>query len=925
MIVVRALGPLDVWHDERGSLATVLAQPRRAALLAFLVVEGETGFVRRDTLLALFWPESDEKRARAALRQALAFLRRALGEEAIRSRGDDEVGVDAAHVSSDVAAFRLALADTRDAEALALYRGDFLGGLAVDDAPEFERWCARQRDALAREAAACAMRLAAIAADGANWPPAIALAQRATALDPFNESMHRRLLAWLDAAGDRAGALHAHGEFCARLAEALDTTPSPETTALVHAIRERRIPLAETVAGRAPGTVVERPREPGREQEREQGHEQERRAEREADDDGGRDAGRERQGPAERAAPGATPSHSPTMWSGRMAGGRRALAAVAAAGALLLAIWLATTRSPATSSDAARTLPPDGRLDRRRIVVVPLAEGAAATAGGRVAGDTIDGSLGSMAADWITEGISRIEGVEVVPASAVLATQRSLLTTDPRAQGDEAPGAAPWQALARDVGAGVVVRGTIYRDGATVHLHAQVVDAADGRILRPVERVSVPADSVIQGIDRLRARVLAALAPLADTVTHLRRAIAPPSYEAYRSYVRGLEAFVSGDTEGALALFRASAGADPNYLMPRIAATIALLNLDDPVGADRLLTPLLAERDRLGPLEQATLDMVRGLISGNLQLTYDAVVRQARIAPGTIGEYMVAETARRMNRPAEAVEVLRRLGPERGELRGWRPYWRELTFALHLLGRHDEELVAAREARRRYPADAAMAGYEVRALAARGLGAALAAALDSADGAAPPPETRAMLRLAAITEWRAHGHAGGEALLASVSAWFDSLPPEGRRTPSLRRQEARVRLMEGRAGAARDVLAPLLHRTDGGDPPTIPTLGLAGVAAAAAGDSIAARALMARIAQRASEMPAAARGAAWGEAPYWRAAVAAQLADSLGALSLLREARREGLGVDPSVHAEPAFAALRRWPPFAALLQPAER
>jgi hypothetical protein len=104
--------------------------------------------------------------------------------------------------------------------------------------------------------------------------------------------------------------------------------------------------------------------------------------------------------------------------------------------------------------------------------------------------------------------------------------------------------------------------------------------------------------------------------------------------------------------------------------------------------------------------------------------------------------------------------------------------------------------------------------------------------------------------------------------------------------------------------------------------PGLATLGLAGSAAAAIGDTTAARRFMALIDARHRAMSPAARGLSWGEASYWRAIVAARMADSAGALAQLRAARREGLGIDPTVHAEPAFAALRQWPPFAALITP---
>jgi hypothetical protein len=79
----------------------------------------------------------------------------------------------------------------------------------------------------------------------------------------------------------------------------------------------------------------------------------------------------------------------------------------------------------------------------------------------------------------------------------------------------------------------------------------------------------------------------------------------------------------------------------------------------------------VASRERLGPLERGTLDMVLGMLRGDYGAAYVGMREAARIAPGTINEYMVGELARRMNRPSEAVAVLEGMGAERGELRGW--------------------------------------------------------------------------------------------------------------------------------------------------------------------------------------------------------------------------------------------------------------
>ena len=73
---------------------------REQALLYYLAAEG--GLHPREKLAALFWPESGEARSRAALRNALYGLRRALREGAeegasyLRAGRDSAVGLDLA-------------------------------------------------------------------------------------------------------------------------------------------------------------------------------------------------------------------------------------------------------------------------------------------------------------------------------------------------------------------------------------------------------------------------------------------------------------------------------------------------------------------------------------------------------------------------------------------------------------------------------------------------------------------------------------------------------------------------------------------------------------------------------------------------------------------------------------------------------------
>ena len=141
MIELRTLGGMDVRSSGDESSLPLSVQPKRLALLVYLALDDATGFRRRDSAVAYFWPELDTPHARGALRQALHSLRRLLGDEAIVVRGEEEIGVRRDAVRCDAVSFRECTEAGRHDEALTLYRGDFLDGFfAADVAPEFEQW-----------------------------------------------------------------------------------------------------------------------------------------------------------------------------------------------------------------------------------------------------------------------------------------------------------------------------------------------------------------------------------------------------------------------------------------------------------------------------------------------------------------------------------------------------------------------------------------------------------------------------------------------------------------------------------------------------------------------------------------------------------------------------------------------------------------
>ena len=237
-IEFRTLGSLDLTGEDGNRLLSVISQPKRVALLAYLAVGGG-GFKRRDTLIGVFWPELDQDRARHALRQATYVLRGALGPEVIVSRGDDELGVAEEKLWCDAIAFEAAAAAGSSERALSLYAGELLPGFFVSGTGTFDAWLEGERDRLRRQAAEEAWSLAAEGEAAGNVVGASHWARRAVDLSPFDEAALCRLLELLDRAGDRAGAIQVFDHFARRLKSEYQTEPAPETVALMTQIRSR--------------------------------------------------------------------------------------------------------------------------------------------------------------------------------------------------------------------------------------------------------------------------------------------------------------------------------------------------------------------------------------------------------------------------------------------------------------------------------------------------------------------------------------------------------------------------------------------------------------------------------------------------------------------------------------------------------------
>ena len=508
LIQLHTLGALNLQKDGV-EVRSVLSQPKRLALLVFLATARPRGFHSRDTLLGLCWPESDDAAARNALRQALHYLRRSLGEEAITSRSDRDVGVDPAVVWCDAAAFDSAIEEKRYRDALELYQGDFLPGFFLEEAPEIERWLDEERTRRRNAAVDAAWAAAKSEEQSGHLRAAAVWARKAVGLKPYDEDAVRRLITLLDRAGERAAAIEAFEDFERRLLTEFSITPSRETIQQIDAIRK---PQAE----HPPALIAPRP-EPKQ----------------------------------LRAAPAALPAPTPAP---EPAPARRAVPArlvavpyirrwqrwlVAAAVVAVIAggAWFATSRRPAASIDPEAA---------RAIAVLPFEN---------MSGDAENEYFSDGLTEEILNALTQVDGLRVASRTSSFAFKDK--KTDIREIG-------------RQLGVTTVLEGSVRRSGDRVKITAQLINVQDGYHVwsKSYDREITQIFELQEEIAHAITDALALQFSAEEHERHVRRAT--KDAEAYDMYLRGKYLITIASQEQnlkAIELFGQATARDPRFAL----------------------------------------------------------------------------------------------------------------------------------------------------------------------------------------------------------------------------------------------------------------------------------------------------------------------------------------------------------------------
>ena len=520
-------------------------------------------------------------------------------------------------------------------------------------------------------------------------------------------------------------------------------------------------------------------------------------------------------------------------------------------------------------------------------------------------GDPSLDSLGLMTCDWITQGLSQTGEIEVVPTSSVLDAERNL-----RESGIVEQGATSLQALAEATRAGIVVSGAYYLQGDVLQFNADITDVATGDLLHAIEPVSGERNAAMEVVGRLREKILGAMAIADSSLAKLSR---PPNFDAYREFLAGFEIFGS-DYPEAIRHFERALELDPEFMIPRLYIAIAYGNRGQHAEADAVLRIIEKNRERLGRFERYLVDWYRASLDGrNLEAL--RVLREAeRIAPESpMVNYLIGLEALGVNRPGETVATFaRHYDPPTGHrvISVWRVGI--LTEALHMLGRHEEEVAATYKDRELYADQMALRGYEVRGLAALGRIEDLRQVVKESLELQPGGFSAGDVMWVAALELRTHNHpAEAQELTEEALEWGQSRTPQEAASSQIRWMMAELYYLLGRWEEARKVYLELADQ----EPEELDSLGRLGAIAVHTGHTEEAD-------SRFHELLALDRPFLFGRHLMNAAHIAAVRGEQVRAVELIRDAVAQGYAWEIYIHSEPDFEPLHDYPPFQELLKP---
>ena len=539
---LRTFGAVYLERDNR-PLGGAHSQRRRLVLLAYLAA-AEGAAISREKLIALLWPERDVASGRHSLSQLMYAVRHDLGGDVL-TLDTETVRLDGAALPSDIGIFGQAIREGDFDAAVSQYRGSFLDGFHVDDAPDLSRWIEEERG---RRAAACTRALeclASAAEERDDRHQALEWWRRRVELEATDARATLRLMRALAAVGDRAGAIRAARVYEALVREELDTEPDGEVLQLAETLRGA--PVAPIAAS---GVVAQTRATP------------------------------HRGGPGQASTP---PPRAPPPPAG----------AVPDQGPRRVWHWAPAVLGLASVVTAAYLYA--GRSERE---ATPRAGVSASVVVGDLAGP--DSTLALAVREELRAQLANTRGVVLTSDHGI--RELKLLMRLPR---DASLVPPRLLAVAARSGAHVVVTGSVVPVGDGAQIVVELLDPRSGRSLHTVAERPASAGALLAAVERI-GRTLGSVisrSPLDSSIRPLPL-VTTPSLPALKSYAVARQIAARGDRHAAVAPGERAVTHDSLFVLAHYFLGDLLWFIDEQTHAEAHLTKAFALRGTVPMREQ---------------------------------------------------------------------------------------------------------------------------------------------------------------------------------------------------------------------------------------------------------------------------------------------------------------------------------
>ena len=248
---INLLGEFSVGLGQQA--ITRFRSAKSRALLAYLAAQPQRDHART-TLATLLWGDLPESAAKTNLRIELSNLHKLLADHPALVIARNSVRFDLTDTAVDVADFQAAVTSFRAlpvetqrtqiqrlSAAVERYGGEFLYGLPVVDAQEFDEWRVLTQEQLHEQAMGALTLLQQHFAEQAAWADLATAARRQLALVPWQENAHRNLMQALAAQGQRSAALEQYARCVAVLQTELGVEPATATQEMAARLRHHGV------------------------------------------------------------------------------------------------------------------------------------------------------------------------------------------------------------------------------------------------------------------------------------------------------------------------------------------------------------------------------------------------------------------------------------------------------------------------------------------------------------------------------------------------------------------------------------------------------------------------------------------------------------------------------------------------------------